>query len=121
MAEEATLEKPLTAPPTDGATDNKGGEDAGANLRSVHTTSMPQILEQLGITILISTYQAGKIICARADEGRLNTHFRNFQVPMGMALHQGRLAIGTQYHVWELINQPDVSRKLDPPNKHDAC
>lgn len=37
------------------------------------------------------------------------------------ALANGRLAIGTHVHVWELINQPDVAQKLPPEGKHDAC
>ncbi len=31
-------------------------------LRSVHTNSFPNILEQLGISLVVSTYQAGKLI-----------------------------------------------------------
>jgi uncharacterized protein (TIGR03032 family) len=30
------------------------------------------------------------------------------------------LALGTQRHVWEYRNQPEVGRRLDPPGRHDA-
>ncbi|MFL5330679.1 MAG: TIGR03032 family protein [Gemmataceae bacterium] len=96
-------------------------EDGAAKLRSVHTTSMPQLLKQLGVSIAISTYQAGKVIIARAEGDKLNTHFRNFNTPMGMALHEGRLAIGTKLDVQEMVNQYDVAVKLKPEGKHDAC
>src|ERR1051326_2182477 len=90
-------------------------------LRSVHTTSLPQLLEQAGISFLVSTYQAGYLILARADGEVLNTHFRYYDTPMGLAMERGRLAIGTKLHVWEYHNQPEVARQLEPPGRHDAC
>ena len=55
-------------------------------LRSVHTSNLPEILEQLGITILVTTYQAGKLVMLRSDGQLLNTHFRMFEKPMGLAV-----------------------------------
>ncbi|HYF48967.1 MAG TPA: TIGR03032 family protein, partial [Planctomycetota bacterium] len=94
----------------------------GANqpLRSVHTTSLVPLLQQLGTSFLVSTYQAGKLIIVRTMDGGLNTHFRNFQSPMGMACDGQRLAIGTSLHVWDFRNQPDVGKKLEPVGRHDA-
>ena len=90
-------------------------------LRSVHTTTFPQILEQLGLSILVSTYQAGKLVVLRADHGCLNTHFRGFRKPMGLAADRHRLALGTSREVWEFHNAPAVGRKLEPAGRHDAC
>lgn len=96
-------------------------DPAESPLRSVHTTNLPQMFQQAGISLLISTYQAGRLILARSDEGEFNTHFRNFPTPMGLACDGHRMAIGTKIAVWEFRNQPEVSRLLEPPNKHDAC
>ncbi|HKB05522.1 MAG TPA: TIGR03032 family protein [Gemmataceae bacterium] len=90
-------------------------------LRSVHTTTLPRLLHQVGISLLVSTYQAGKLIVVRADGDMANTHFRNFDTPMGLAFDRGRLAVGTKVHVWEFHDQPEVARRLDPPGRHDAC
>jgi len=90
-------------------------------LQSVHTNTLPELLRQAGCSVLVSTYQAGKLIAVRADGDRANTHFRNFDTPMGLAHDRGRLAIGTKLHVWEFHNQPEVARQLDPPGRHDAC
>src|SRR5262249_24771024 len=82
----------------------------------------PVLLDELGTSVLISTYQAGKLILARADsDGRLNTHFRDVRMPMGLAGDHRRLAHGTLNSIWEFRNQPEVGRKLDPVGKHDAC
>src|SRR5207253_10063697 len=68
-------------------------------LRSVHTTSFADLLDQFGISLLVTTYQAGKLVMLRADNGVVNTHFRSFPKPMGLALHGNRLAIGTALEV----------------------
>ena len=95
-------------------------EAAPSPLRSVHTTNFPAILEHLQSSLLVTTYQAGKLVVVRSDGGVLNTHFRAFNKPMGMAVGRGRLAIGTAVDVWEFRNVPAVTAKLEPPNKHDA-
>ena len=90
-------------------------------LRSVHTSNLPAILEQLGISLVISTYQAGKVIIVRNDAGKLNTHFRTFSKPMGIAVDNSRLTIGGTNTVWYYRNMPAVAQKLDPAGTYDAC
>ncbi len=51
----------------------------------------------------------------------LNTHFRLFPKPMGMAVRANRIAIGTEMEIREYHNVPAVCGRLDPPGKHDAC
>jgi len=108
-----------SAQPTNGAPPSV---DAGPSpLRSVHTTNFPAILDHLESSLLVTTYQAGKLVVVRSDGGVINTHFRAFNKPMGMAVGRGRLAIGAAVDVWEFRNVPAVAAKLDPPGKHDAC
>ena len=90
-------------------------------LRSVHTSNLPEILARLNISLVVSTYQAGKVVLVRSDGQTINTHFRTFQKPMGVAVHENRLTIGGKKSVWYLRNMPAVAQKLDPPGKHDAC
>jgi uncharacterized protein (TIGR03032 family) len=90
-------------------------------LRSVATASLPALLAGLGCSLLVSTYQSGRVIVVRADGGALNTHFRSFASPMGLALGPRYLAIGTARHVWEYRNVPAAAARLQPAGKHDAC
>jgi uncharacterized protein (TIGR03032 family) len=90
-------------------------------LRAVHTLNFPGLLRQLGASLLVTTYQAGKLVVVRADGEQLNVHFRSFQSPMGMALAGNRLALGTLMQVWEFVDVQAVAAKLDPPGRHDAC
>ncbi|MEO0769245.1 MAG: TIGR03032 family protein [Cyanobacteria bacterium J06649_4] len=90
-------------------------------LRSIHTTSFPALLKQLQISLVVSTYQAGKVVVLRADGEQLNTHFRIFDKPMGLAVSPSQLAIGARTTVWDLWNVPAVADKVEPAGKHDAC
>jgi uncharacterized protein (TIGR03032 family) len=90
---------------------------------SQHTSNFPQLLQRLGISLIVSTYQAGKLIFLREQRETLNTHFRNFYSPMGMAYdsESGRLGIGAKHEVLEFRNQPDVAPKLEPKGEADAA
>jgi uncharacterized protein (TIGR03032 family) len=90
-------------------------------LRSAHSTSFPDLLQHLGISLMVTTYQAGKLVVLRADDGVLNTHFRAFNKPMGLALDGDRLAIGAGIEIWEYHNVPSLALRLKPHGKHDAC
>jgi uncharacterized protein (TIGR03032 family) len=90
-------------------------------LRSVFTSNLPDILRRLGISLAVSTYQAGKVILVREDGGTINTHFRSFQKPMGIAAANGRLTIGGANTVWTYRDMPAVAHKLEPAGKYDAC
>lgn len=90
-------------------------------LRSVYTNNLPNLLTQLGISLAVSTYQAGKVILVRADGNTLNTHFRNFTKPMGIASDYTRLTIGGANTVWFYRNMPAVAPHLEPQGKHDAA
>jgi hypothetical protein len=48
-------------------------------LRSVHTTNFPRILDRLGASVFVTTYQAGKLVMLRAEGEVLNTHFCRFK------------------------------------------
>jgi uncharacterized protein (TIGR03032 family) len=90
-------------------------------LKGVHTANFPELLRGLGASLLVTTYQAGKLVMVRDEGTQLNTHFRSLSAPMGLALNRDRLAIGTMMHVWEYVDVPAVAARLDSPRRHDAC
>lgn len=96
---------------------------AAPPLRSIHTESFPALLYQNGFSVFVTTYQAGKLVVLRADGRSLNTHFRDFPKPMGLAIdsfHNGnRIAIGTAVQIWEYHNVAGVGAKLEPQGLHD--
>jgi uncharacterized protein (TIGR03032 family) len=90
-------------------------------LRSVSSPSFAQVLAQLKISLIVTTYQAGKVIVVRLDDGKINTHFRDFHKPMGCVADNARLTIGGANTIWYLRNVPAVAPKLEPVGRHDAA
>ena len=91
-----------------------------AKYASVYTTNLPQILRELRSTLLVTTYQTGKLILVRPDGATLNTHFIDFMKPMGLAADTDRLFVGTETGIREFKNVPDVAARFDPPGRNDA-
>ncbi len=85
-------------------------------LRSVHTDTFARLLTRFNISLAVTTYQAGKLVLLRPQvvDGKalVNTHFRNFQKPMGFAWERGHFAVGTNSEIWEFHDIPAVAPKL---------
>ncbi len=89
--------------------------------RFTYTESLVEFFEQLGITLLVTTYQAGKLCAFRAREGKIRMLPRDFPKAMGVAADRTRMAVATKYQVWFLENIPDVAPKVEPRDTFDAC
>lgn len=90
-------------------------------LRGVFTPSMVTLLDTLRRSVLVSTYQAGKLVMLRVKDGVLNTHYRNFPRPMGLDATMKDIAIGTRQEVVFFENVPAVIPRIEPPGPYDAC
>ena len=112
-----------TSPRTVPGSDAPGTAQAPAavEFRYTQTDGFPALLHELGESLLVSTYQANKLLAVRASENGLSTLIRTFDRPMGLAADGGRLAIGTRKEVWFLRNAPDIAPRIEPAGRHDAC
>jgi uncharacterized protein (TIGR03032 family) len=90
-------------------------------LHSQHTTTFPDLLNQANASLVVSTYQAGKLILLRSQGETLNTHFVSLQKPMGVAYSKGRLSVGSGAHVIDYFNMSNVGPKVEPANTHDGA
>ena len=50
-----------------------------------HSDSFAALLERLGVSLAVTTYQAGKLMLVRAAGGKLSTLLPSFEQPMGSA------------------------------------
>ncbi len=57
------------------------------------------LLQQRRASLLVSTYQANKLLVVRATGDGLSTLVRTFDRPMGLAADARRLALGTRSQV----------------------
>jgi len=106
---------------------------AAVEFHYTQTESFVALLQELGASLLVTTYQANKLLVVRAHSplsplGRgkgegygLSTLVRTFERPMGLAADARRLAVGTRGQVWLLRNAPDIAPRLEPAGRHDAC
>jgi uncharacterized protein (TIGR03032 family) len=85
------------------------------------TDSFAPLLRQLSASLLVTTYQANKLLVVRAAGGGLSTLVRTFDKPMGLAADARRLALGTRNQIWFLRNAPDIAPRVEPAGQHDAC
>ena len=67
---------------------------------------MPPLLGQLGVSLLVSTYQAGKVVAVGVAQGELTLSFHNFERAMGLAVTPDGIAVGARAQVWFLHGAP---------------
>jgi uncharacterized protein (TIGR03032 family) len=90
-------------------------------VRYEHSLNVAPLLARLEASLLISTYQAGKLVVVGGRHDGLSMAFHNFEHPMGVAAKPGSIAVAGRTQVWFLRNKPDIAPRLDPPGTFDAC
>jgi hypothetical protein len=113
-----TAQENATAP---AASAEGNGASATREVRHEYTHSLPPLLSQLGISLLVSTYQAGKVVAVGVAEGELTLSYHNFERAMGLAVKPDGVAIGARAQVWFLRSAPDLAARVEPAGRHDAC
>ena len=96
----------------------------GPSLREVRyefTPLLPEILQRLGITLLVSTYQAGKVLALGTSDGRLTVSFTHFDRAMGIAVDRTRIAFGSRRQIHFLKSAPDLAPQVPPAGTYDGC
>lgn len=94
------------------------------NLREVsyeYGNNLAGIIQHLGISLLFSTYQAGKLGVVTVKNQTLDIAFHNFERAMGIAVNKTRMAVGGKDWVYFLKNDPDIAGQIEPEGSHDAC
>ena len=90
-------------------------------VRHEYTRNFPRILEHLGASLLVSTYQAGKVVVVGIGPGGLELSYHNFEKAMGIAVRPGQVAVGARAAIWILSDDPAIARLIEPAGKHEAC
>ena len=97
------------------------GESVGQQPQSICSPGFAPLLSSLGLSLAVTGYQSGKLLLFCADGDTLNSRYRDFARPTGLALRGRRLAIGTQQTIQEFHDHPAVAAKLEPAGLVDAC
>lgn len=75
-----------------------------------------------GGSLIISTYQAGKVAAVGWDGERVTLLMRQFDKPLGMAIDGNRMALATRHDIWLMANAPALAGAYLPrqPGCYDA-
>src|SRR5262245_42102843 len=90
-------------------------------VRHEYARTLPSLLNQLGVSLLVSTYQAGKVVAVGTAQGELTLSYHNFERAMGLAVGPDRIAVGARAQIWFLKSAADLARRVEPAGRHDAC
>lgn len=79
------------------------------------------LLSQLKASLLLSTYQAGKLVVVGVHDDALRLSFHNFERAMGVAVGHNQIAVGGKDWIYFLKNAPELAPQVGMPQTHDAC
>src|SRR5215467_12870866 len=113
-AKKHAIEPAAAAPETN-------GKPAAREVRHEYTPTLPSLLSQLGVSLLVSTYQAGKVVAVGVAGEKLTVGYHNFERAMGLAVKADTIAVGARAQVWFLRSAPDLACRIEPAGRHDAC
>lgn len=82
-------------------------------LSSTPSPNLGHVLQQLRVSVAVSTYQSNQVLFLRSRGNQLNTHFVSFPRPMGMVCDGSRMFLGTNAEVIEFRNMPDVGSRRE--------
>jgi uncharacterized protein (TIGR03032 family) len=111
----------LPSPTSEGKEIEGDGTAPTREVRHEYTHSLPPLLSQLGVSLLVSTYQAGKVVAVGVAGGELTLSYHNFERAMGLAVKPDCLAVGARTQVWFLKSAPDIAPRVEPAGRHNAC
>src|SRR5262249_40258562 len=106
---------------SDAVATEKNGAPPQREVRHEYTRTFPALLGQLGVSLLVSTYQAGKVVAVGVANGELALSYHNFERAMGLAGSTDGITVGARAQVWSLRSAPDVAPRVEPAGRHDAC
>lgn len=110
-----------------GATSTSPDGDATAQsqqereVKYVASDNFADILQQLHASLLVSTYQAGKLVCLGGSSKGLQLGFHNFERAMGLAVAHDKLAVGTTNQIWLLRRSGELIPGMGTEGSYDAC
>lgn len=106
-------------PPDEG---NSGfREDRRREVNYRYSRELVDLLERMSASLVVSTYQAGKLLVVGTHAGALTVAVHNFEQAMGIAVGPSQLAVGTRRQVWFLQRTPELAGRLEPAGTYDAC
>jgi uncharacterized protein (TIGR03032 family) len=86
-----------------------------------HSATLPALLERLDLSVLLSTYQAGRVVSLGCHGGQLRVGFSRFDQAMGLCRTPTGLAVGSRDAIWNLPASREIAPRIAPEGEHDIA
>jgi len=100
---------------------NERQESKQFDFSSHHTDNFPQILKGLNISLAVTSYQSQSLFFIRSDGESIDTNFKFFRRPMGLAVTEDQITLGTFKEVIKFNRNDAIIRDFEDAEKVDAC
>lgn len=96
-------------------------EEKPFDFSSAHTSNMPQLLQQLNISLVVTSYQSQKLFFIRSCGDDINVNYKTFHRPMGLAVDEHQITLGTFTEILRFKRNDSVIDNFTERDKVDAC
>jgi uncharacterized protein (TIGR03032 family) len=86
-----------------------------------HSQTLPALLERLELSVLLSTYQAGRVVSVGSHQGELRLGFSRFDQAMGLCRTANGIAVGIRDAIWSLPASREIAPRIKPEGEHDIA
>jgi hypothetical protein len=86
-----------------------------------HSQGLPALLEHLELSVLLSTYQAGRVVSVGSHRGELRLGFSRFDQAMGLTRTASGIAVGSRDAIWTLPASREIAPRIKPEGEHDIA
>ncbi len=87
----------------------------------VFTTDLPEMFDQLGISLLITTYQAQFVMALSSRTRGMTMTLRHFERPTGLAVQGNRMALCTRRQIWTFRATGELRDESGVVQPYDLC
>src|SRR4051794_14034923 len=96
-------------------------ENRATEIQFHYSARFPDLLEEAGCSLLVSTYQAGQLVAVGVADGQLVLTFRGFDRAMGVAVGADQIAVGSKAEIWSLRDHSELAAEIEPAGRYDKC
>lgn len=87
----------------------------------VHTTEFPELLRKLNLSLIVTTYQAQRILTFAPKAEKLQMLMRVFPRPTGLAVQGRRMALCSKNQIWLFEDAGTLRDKEGNAQPYDLC
>lgn len=80
-----------------------------------YTSNLPSILKELNISLVFTSYQAGRLMIVRSDGESLDINFKSFPRPMGIAATEDGLTLGIFTQIINFQREDGLLEQIKQP------